>query len=159
MNVKHLPSWTSTCKLITPPSIMTQKWNKGQQWTPNHSCLCFRRCGGCQRKPSLRTNSFFEQFPKVLLSKLLMMIYLWSTDLNRRQTANNMKSNNNLVCWVFRRLQEVCSIEIEKNCILPFGGRCLIKCDESKFNYKAKGNTIIILVLNLVDLKQWGLLP
>ncbi|KAK2557080.1 hypothetical protein P5673_020958 [Acropora cervicornis] len=82
----------------------------------------------------------FEQFPKVLLSKLLMMIYLWLTDLSRRQTANTMKSNNNLMCRVFRRLEEVCSIEIEKKRILPFSGRCLIKCNESKFNHKAKYN-------------------
>ncbi|XP_044166662.1 uncharacterized protein LOC122947390 [Acropora millepora] len=68
------------------------------------------------------------------------MIYLWSTDLSRKQTANTMKSNNNLVCRVFRRLEEVCSIEIEKNPIIPFGGTCLVKCDESKFNHKAKYN-------------------
>ena len=87
------------------------------------------------------------------------MIYLWSTDLSREQTANTMKSNNNLVCRVFRRLEEVCSIEIEKNPIIPFGGTCLVKCDESKFNHKAKVSTMIILVVNLVDLKQWGLSP
>ena len=72
------------------------------------------------------------------------MIYLWSTDLTRKQTALTMKNNNyNLVCRVFRRLEDVCSIEIERNPVIPFGGTgCLVKCDERKFNHKAKVSTI-----------------
>lgn len=69
-----------------------------------------------------------------------MLIYLWSTDLSRKQTASLMKVSNNLVCRVFRRLEEVCSVDIGRNPVIPFGGRCLVKCDESKFNHKAKYN-------------------
>jgi len=35
-------------------------------------------------------------------------------------------------------LEDVCSIDIGRNPVIPFGGRVLVKCDESKFNHKAK---------------------
>ena len=74
----------------------------------------------------------------------MMLIYLWSTDLSRKQTASLMKVSNNLVCRVFRRLEEVCSVDIGRNPVIPFGGRCLFKCDESKFNHKAKVSISIV---------------
>ena len=106
--------------------------------------LFFRRCSGCRKKRSLRTNSFFEHYPKVSLGNLMMLIYLWSTDLSRKQTVSMMKVSNNLVCRVFRRLEEVCSVDIGRNPVIPFGGRCLVKCDESKFNHKAKVSISIV---------------
>ena len=57
---------------------------------------------------------------------------------SRKQTARMLNMSNNLVCTVFRALEDVCSIDIGRNPIIPFGGRCLVKCDESKFNHKAK---------------------
>lgn len=76
----------------------------------------------------------------------MMMTYLWSTDISRKQTAHLMSINNNLVCRVFQRLEEVCSTDIARNPFIPFGGRCLVKCDESKFNHKGKViiSTVII---------------
>lgn len=100
--------------------------------------LVFRRCNACKKKRSLRTNSFFTKFPKVALGELVMLVYLWSVDQSRKHTAHMMNLNNNLVCRVFRSLEDVCSIDIGRNPIIPFAGRCLVKIDESKFNHKAK---------------------
>ena len=57
---------------------------------------------------------------------------------NTKQTARMLNMNNNFVCTVFQALEDVCSIDIARNPIIPFGGGCLVKCDESKFNHKAK---------------------
>ena len=67
-----------------------------------------------------------------------MMIYFWSTDQSRKSTASMMSINNNLVCTVFRSLEDVCSADIATNPFIPFGGTAVVKCDESKFNHKAK---------------------
>ena len=102
-----------------------------------------RRCSACKKKRSLRTNSFFTKFPKVSLGELVMLVYLWSVDQSRKHTARMMDLNNNLVCRVFRSLEDVCSIDIGRNPIIPFPGRCLVKIDESKFNHKAKVRFIL----------------
>ena len=49
-----------------------------------------------------------------------------------------MSINNNLVCTVFRSLEDVCSADLATNPFTPFGGTAVVKCDESKFNHKAK---------------------
>lgn len=54
-----------------------------------------------------------------------------------------MNANNNLVCQVFRSLEDVCSTDIARNPFIPFGGRSIVKCDESKFNHKAKVSSIL----------------
>ncbi|XP_044162823.1 uncharacterized protein LOC114951570 [Acropora millepora] len=48
--------------------------------------------------------------------------------------------SDNAVGRVFRSLEDVCSIDIGRNPIVPFAGRCLVKCVESKFNHKPKYN-------------------
>ena len=67
-----------------------------------------------------------------------MMIYFWSMDQTRKSTARMMSINNNLVCTVFRSLEDACSSDIATNPFTPFGGTAVVKCDESKFNHKAK---------------------
>ena len=64
-----------------------------------------------------------------------MLIYFWSMDQSRKSTARMMTMNNNLVCTVFRSLEDACSADIAT---IPFGGTAVVKCDESKFNHKAK---------------------
>ena len=91
----------------------------------------------------MRTNSFFAQHAKVALGELLLMIYFWSMDQSRKQTSRMMNANNNLVCQVFRSLEDVCSTDIARNPFIPFGGRSIVKCDESKFNHKAKVSSIL----------------
>lgn len=100
--------------------------------------VCCRRCRGCRKKRSLRTNSFFAQHAKVALGELLLMMYFWSMDQSRKQTSRMMNANNNLVCQVFRSLEDICSTDIARNPFIPFGRRTAVKCDESKFNHKAK---------------------
>ena len=49
----------------------------------------------------------------------------------------NLKRN--LVSQIYRRLQDLCSEDLENTPIVPFGGPgAVLKCDESKFNHKAK---------------------
>lgn len=98
----------------------------------------FRRCTTCRKRRSLRTNSFFAEYPKISMGELLLLIYFWSMDVTREKTARMMSINVNLVCRVFRRLEDVCSLDIDRNPFIPFGGTAVIKCDESKFNHKAK---------------------
>lgn len=54
-----------------------------------------------------------------------------------------LSMNNNLVCKLFRSLEDVCSLDIDNNPFVPFGGAAVIKCDESKFNHKAKVKRIM----------------
>ena len=76
----------------------------------------------------------------------MLLIYFWSMDQSRKKTSRMMPMNNNLVCTVFRSLEDVCSLEINNNPFIPFGGRAVIKCDESKFNHKAKVSIKTILI-------------
>ncbi|XP_074609456.1 uncharacterized protein LOC141863681 isoform X2 [Acropora palmata] len=98
------------------------------------------RCTVCRKKRSLRTNSFFEKYPKIPLGELIVLIYFWSQDEQRRRAARMMSLSENLVCRVFRSLEDICSADIERNPFIPFPGTAVVKCDESKFNHKAKYN-------------------
>lgn len=100
-----------------------------------------RRCSGCKKKRSLRTNSFFEEFPRVALGTLLLSIYYFIADDSQRITARRLHVNHGLISNIFRRLQDVCSRDLADRPIIPFGGPgSVVKCDESKFNHKAKVN-------------------
>lgn len=79
-----------------------------------------------------------------------MMIYFWSMDQSRKSTARMMSANNNLVCTVFRSLEDVCSADIARNPFIPFRGTAVIKCDESKFNHKAKVSKYAFAMLLLL---------
>lgn len=99
----------------------------------------YRRCSGCRKKRSLRSNSFFEEFPKVALGKLLLTIYFFTADDSQRRIARHLGLNPGLVSRICRRLQDVCSRDLQDRPILPFGGPgIVVKCDESKFNHKPK---------------------
>ncbi|CAH3131999.1 unnamed protein product [Pocillopora meandrina] len=60
--------------------------------------ILYRRCRGC-RERSVRSNSFFEEFPRVLLGKLLLTV--------------------SKICG---RLQDVCSRDLQARLITPFVG-------------------------------------
>ena len=94
-------------------------------------------------KRSIRTNSFFAKFPKLPLGQLIMLIYFWSVDLSCKKTLQMLAIANNLVCKVFHALEDICSMDLATNPFLPFpvGGAAVLKCDESKFNHKAKVNS------------------
>ena len=42
------------------------------------SFFFFRRCPVCHRKKSLSNGSFFGEFPRLSMGKILLCIYLWS---------------------------------------------------------------------------------
>ena len=90
-------------------------------------------------KRSLRANSFFAEFPKVALGQLLRVIFYFTQDDSQRRIAQTMNMTPKLVSQICRRLQDVCSLELRQRPITPFGGPgVVVKCDESKFNHKAK---------------------
>ena len=72
----------------------------------------YRRCSGCRKRRSLRSNSFFEEFPKVALGKLLLTIYFFTTDHSQRRIARHLGLNPGLVSKICRRLQDVCSMDL-----------------------------------------------
>lgn len=110
----------------------------------NYRCSFHRRCTVCRKKRSIRTNSFFEKYPKIPLGELIVLIYFWSQDEQRRRAARMMSLSENLVCRVFRSLEDICSADIERNPFIPFPGTAVVKCDESKFNHKAKVKYFLI---------------
>ena len=107
-----------------------------------------RRCSGCRKRRSLRTNSFFEEFPRVSLVALLRVIFYFTKDDSQRRIAETLKLSRSLVSRICRRLQDMCSVDLQQRPIIPFGGpAAVVKCDESKFNHKAKVNLKYFLIL------------
>ena len=108
--------------------------------------FCFiRRCSGCRKRRSLRTNSFFVEFPKIPLGTLLRIMFSFVHKESQRRIAETLDLHRSLVSRIYRRLQDLCSVDLENRSILPFGGPgAVIKCDESKFNHKSK-------VINLTE--------
>ena len=101
--------------------------------------ILHRRCSGCRKKRSLRSNSFFEEFPRVSLGKLLLVTYFFITNTSQRTIARHLGLNPGLISRVCRRLQDVCSRDLHDRPVTPFGGpSTVVKCDESKFNHKPK---------------------
>lgn len=73
------------------------------------------------------------------LGKLLLIVYFFTADDSQRRTATHLGLNTNLVSRIFRKLQDVCSTDLDDRPIIPFGGPgTVVKIDESKFNHKAK---------------------
>ena len=86
--------------------------------------------------------AFSSNIKKISLRELILLIYFWSMEMSQQKTARILSMNNNLVCKCFRSLEDVCSLDID-NPFVPFGGAAVIKCDESKFNHKAKVKRIM----------------
>ena len=73
------------------------------------------------------------------LGKLLLTIYFFTADDSQRRIARHLGLNPGLVSRICRRLQDVCSRDLQDRPILPFGGPgTVVKCDKSKFNNKPK---------------------
>ena len=73
-----------------------------------------RRCSGCRTKRSLTSNSLFEEFPRVSFGKLLFTIYFFSAEDSQRKISKHLILNPNLVSRILRRLQDVCSRDLQK---------------------------------------------
>lgn len=99
----------------------------------------FRRCPTCRRKKSLRTGSFFAEFPRFFLGKILLCIYLWSLRELRTVAAQMLSLTKNTVGNIYALLRHYCGRNIQDRPFVPFGGRVYVtKCDESQFNHKSK---------------------
>jgi len=81
-----------------------------------------RRCGGCQKKRSLRTDSFFAEFPKVALGKLLRVIFYFVQDDSQKRISQTLNLTRKLVSQICRQLQDICSRDLEERPFTPFGG-------------------------------------
>ena len=98
-----------------------------------------RRCQLCRRKKSLRDGSFSEEFPRLPLGKIVLLIYLWSMR-ELRTTASNMSSLlKHSVGNVNAVLRYHCRRDFQERPIIPFSGNVyVVKCDESQFKHKSK---------------------
>ena len=70
---------------------------------------------------------------------LLKVIYYFIPDDSQRRILQTLNLRASLVSRICRRLQDVCSMDLQIRPIIPFGGPgTVVKCDESKLNHKAK---------------------
>ena len=107
-----------------------------------------RRCSGCRKRRNLRTNSFFEEFPKIALSTLLKTIFFFTQDDPQERIARALNIDKGLVSRICRRLRNVCSRDLQLRPFIPFGGPgAVVKCDESKFNHKSKVTLGFLIVM------------
>ena len=99
-----------------------------------------------EREPPLNVILLLQrcaEFPKVLLLTLLKVIYYFVQYDSQRRILQILNLNASLASQICRRLQDVCSLDLQTRLIIPFGGPgAVVKCDESKFNHKAKVNVI-----------------
>ena len=92
-----------------------------------------------KKKRSLCARRFFEEFPKVALGKLLLVVYVFAREDSRRRISRHLGLNASLASNICRKLQDVCSRDLEGRPFKPFGGPgMVVKCEESKFNHKPK---------------------
>ena len=93
------------------------------------------------------------------LGKLLLTIYFFTADDSQRRIARHLALTPGLVSRICRRLQDVCSMDLQDRPILPFGGPgIVVKCDESKFNHKPKVTLFYYLFSTLavfLKLRSW----
>ena len=85
----------------------------------------------------------YFKFVRWMLTSSLKVIYYFVQDDLQRRILRTLNLNASLVSQICRRLQDVCSLDMQTRPIIPFGGPgVVVKCDESKFNHKAKVNVI-----------------
>ena len=73
------------------------------------------------------------------LGRVFLVIYYFTAEDSQRRIAIYLGLNPNLVSSICRRLQDVCSRDLQNRPITPFGGPGTVsKCDKSKFNHKPK---------------------
>lgn len=73
------------------------------------------------------------------LSTLILAIFYFTQDDPEQRITRALGINASLVSKIVKRLQDACSLDIMSRPFIPFGGPgTVVKCDESKFNHKAK---------------------
>ena len=82
---------------------------------------------GCRKKRSLRTKSWFEDFPRISLGMPLLCVYYFVCEDTQRKTARRLNMNQGLVSRIFRRLQDVCDGPGGETGDTLWGARCCRK--------------------------------
>lgn len=73
------------------------------------------------------------------LATLLKTIYYFTHDDPQHRMVRALGINASLTSKICRRLQDICSVDLQNRPFIPFGGPGTVaKCDESKFNHKLK---------------------
>ena len=95
------------------------------------------------------------------LATLLKAIYYFTQDDAQHRMVRALGINASLTSKICRRLQNVCSVDLQNRPFIPFGGPGTVaKCDESKFNHKPKVNgvtsTISVSLNKLFKIKTSG---
>lgn len=73
------------------------------------------------------------------IGKLLLAIYIFTAEDSQQRISRHLGLNPSLVSRISRKLQDVFSRDLQDRPIVPLGGPgTVVKCDESKFNHKAK---------------------
>ena len=100
--------------------------------------LLFLSLGVVQQR-SLRTGSFFREFLRIPLGKLVVLMYLWSYRELRSMVARMLSLTRNTVGNVYAVMRHYCGRDLEDQPVTPFGGRVfVVKSDESQFRHKSK---------------------
>lgn len=127
--------------MIEKPSYFKFCSNDADNNNNNTQYLLFsyRRCLNCHGRKSLRTGSFFVEFARISLGKILVCIYLWSLHELRKVAAQMLSLTKNTVGNIYALLRHYCGRDVQDRPFVPFGGRVYVtKCDESQFNHKSK---------------------
>ena len=112
---------------------------KRSRFHSNMLFLFYRKCQTCHRKKSLRTGSFFKEFPRVSLGKILLTIFLWSRRELRSTVAEYLSLSKKTVGKIYTVLRCYCGRDLHDRPVIPFGGPLyVVKCDESQFAHKSK---------------------
>ena len=97
-----------------------------------------RRCRGCKKKRSLRSNSIFADFPRLSIGKILVFLYLWSNDERQATAARMLEINPSELSKISQFLRDVVTWDLQQRPITPFGAPFVAKVNESKFSHKTK---------------------
>ncbi|XP_044173176.1 uncharacterized protein LOC122957226 [Acropora millepora] len=139
--ILQIIQWLQRRNLLASP-LRCAACNQAMQLTarnPDHVDGFQWRCQLCRRKKSLRDGSFFEEFPRLPLGKIVLLIYLWSMRELRTTASNMLSLSKNSVGNVYAVLRYHCRRDLQDRPIIPFNGNVyVVKCDESQFKHKSK---------------------
>ena len=77
------------------------------------------------------------------LATLLKTIHYFTQDDAQHRIVRALGISASLTSKICRRLQNVCSVNLQNRPFIPFGGPGTVaKCDERKFNHKPKVNGV-----------------
>ena len=113
------------------------------------SFFFFRRCPVCHRKKSPSNGSFFGEFPRLSMGKILLCIYLWSVCELCTTAANKLGLTKNTVGNVYALLRHYCGRDLQDRPVIPFGSYVHVaKYDVSQFKHKSKVRKLRICTIS-----------